>query len=182
MRWKSLRIFARQPLDDRVGRLPDARIKDLDLARLGFVRNGRAAAIEDHHDLRPAPILKVAQLPDQRLAGERGAAFVEKPQFRPGENNAVTVDQKILRPHLGTIEWRTGSNQPGRFRRALLGCGNSSRLFGAGFRRRPARSLGRRTFALDIRFSTLPLDCDPVLLTHEAVAIGRKGQRRNLES
>ena len=35
-----------------------------------------------------------------------------------------------------------------RFRRPLLGCGNRSRLFGAGFRRRPARSLGRRTFAL----------------------------------
>jgi hypothetical protein len=88
-----------RPLDDGVGRLPDARIKDLDLARLGFVRDGGAAAIENYHHLDPTPILKVAQLLDQCVAGKRGATFVQRTQLRPGEDDAVAVDQKILRSH-----------------------------------------------------------------------------------
>ncbi len=96
---ETLRVFARQSFDDRVGGLPRARIKNLDLARLGFLRHPPAAAIEDDHDVNPGPILKVAQLPDQGIARERSAPFVEEAQFRPGKNDAVTVDQKILRPH-----------------------------------------------------------------------------------
>jgi len=93
---EALRVFAREPFDDRVGGLADAGIKDLDFARLGLLRDSRAASIEDDHDVSPAPILKVAQLPNQSVACKGGALVVQAPQFRPRKDDAMTVDQKIL--------------------------------------------------------------------------------------
>lgn len=67
---EALCILARQTLDDRVRRLPDTRIIDLDFARGCFVRDLRAAAVEDDHDFGSGPILIIAQLFDQCLTGE----------------------------------------------------------------------------------------------------------------
>ena len=56
-------------------------------------------AVEDHDYPRAAPILVIAQLFDQRFTSQGRAPVVEELQFRPGKDNAVTVDEKIIRPH-----------------------------------------------------------------------------------
>jgi hypothetical protein len=65
--------------------------------------------------------------------------------------------------------------------RCLLGPGRGRGFFRAGFPRSWPRDLRCRTLAFDVRFPTLSLDCDTVLLAHEPVAIGRKREGRNLE-
>jgi len=61
-----------------------------------------------------------------------------------------------------------------------------SRLFSGGFLparlRGPASGFGGKPLPFQIGFVPLSLRPDSVLLTHEAVAIGRKRDRRNLES
>ena len=96
---------------------PAARIINLDLARPRLVRDRRAAAIENHHDVNPAPILVIAQLLDQCLAREGGAPFVQRPQFGPGENNAMAIDQEILRSHLSRYD---GGHVPGNPEAAMF--------------------------------------------------------------
>jgi hypothetical protein len=96
---KSLRILAREPFDNRIGRLSRARIENLDLARFRFVGDGSSAPIEDHHHAGPTPILVIAQFLDQDFTGRSAALLVKAIQFRPGENDAVTVNEEIMRPH-----------------------------------------------------------------------------------
>lgn len=88
------------------------------------------------------------------------------------------------------IGWAQGGNQifprenPGRasLRDAIAGLGGGCGFFRASLGRRAARCFGRKALTFDVGFAALAFDGDPVLLTHEAVAIGRKGVRRNLES
>ncbi len=101
---------------------------------------------------------------------------MQRAQFRPGEDDAVTVNQEILRPHLCTIEWRAGpeSTRVGGSSAFFGGAGAAflARDFAAGRR----GALAADAFAFEIRFAPLPFHSDPMLLTHEAVAIGRKGR------
>src|SRR3954468_14491012 len=57
---KLLRVFARQPFDDRVGRLSTARIKNLHIFWLRYRLDLCSLAIENDHHADPSPILIIA--------------------------------------------------------------------------------------------------------------------------
>jgi hypothetical protein len=93
---KLRRIFARQSLDDCIGRLTNARIKNLDLARICAFGDLRSAPVENHDHAHAGPILIITQSFDERVSSQRGAALMKCAQLRPSEDDAMTVDQEIL--------------------------------------------------------------------------------------
>ena len=53
------------------------------------------APINNDSDIHTGPILILPEFLDQRLTRERRPSRMQLTQFRPGENDAVTVDNKI---------------------------------------------------------------------------------------
>ena len=62
--FKARRIFAREPLNNRVRGLITARVEDLDIVRIGLFTQTRAAPIEHDRDVHSCPILIVSKLFD----------------------------------------------------------------------------------------------------------------------
>lgn len=59
----------------------------------------RTLAVKNNDDLLPAPILIITQLLKQGLTRERWAATMKFAQFGPGKNDAVAVNNEVIRAH-----------------------------------------------------------------------------------
>ena len=94
------RVFARQPLNHGIRCLSLSRIKDLNLPGIGARTDRGALPVKNHRDAHASPILVIPQFSHERVAGERSPAGMQLAQFGPGENNAVPVNDEILRAHL----------------------------------------------------------------------------------
>src|SRR5215470_6966281 len=89
------RVFARQSLDDGVGRLARAGIKDLHVGGAGSRLDLSSFAVKDDYHAHTGPILIISQPFDQCFTRQRGPPRVELAQFWPGKNEAVPIDDQI---------------------------------------------------------------------------------------
>jgi len=92
-------IFARESLNDCIRGLIAAGVEDLHIVRIGLLADTRAASVENDRNIHARPILILPEFLDQRLAREGRTLSVEFAQFRPGENDAVTVNNEVPPRH-----------------------------------------------------------------------------------
>src|SRR6266571_1516046 len=94
-------IFACESLNNRIRGLTAAGVEDLHIVRIGLLAHTRAAPVKNNRDIHLRPILILSEFLDQRPTRERRTSSVQFAQFGPGENDAVTVNNKI--PHRHSI-------------------------------------------------------------------------------
>jgi hypothetical protein len=85
--------------------LSGARIKDLDFTRFGFFCDFRALPIKNDNYPNTSPILVIAQFLSERFSSERGPPLMQLAQFRPGENDAVPVNNQVIQSHRSEVKF-----------------------------------------------------------------------------
>ena len=76
-------------------------VEDLHIVPIGLLAHTRAAPVENNRDIHARPVLILAKFLNQRLAREGRTSGVQFPQFGPGKNDAVAVNNEV--PHRHSI-------------------------------------------------------------------------------
>jgi hypothetical protein len=92
---ESSRVLACEPLNHRVGSLPLPGIEDLDFMWIRYLTDAGASPVKYDNNPDAAPILVIAQSLGKRIPRKTGPSLMQLPQFRPGEDDAMAVDDQI---------------------------------------------------------------------------------------
>jgi len=80
--------------------------------RLGLFVSRSSFAVENYDDANAGVVLVIPEFFDEGIACEGGAAGVQALHFRPTENRAMAIDDKIACAHGSFIPWQLAVLRP----------------------------------------------------------------------